>query len=434
MSAASRQRQRTHIPELLRTGRYTTVHAWTPEPGLTSLFDHAMEFPRPAPSFDPVSFDVEHLDVPPVLDHLRVLHAHERDEFLSFESEGHRYKWKGQEVPISVTGLIHTFAKVFDETAVIAGMRQGNNWPRASYIVPYASLDLLGRVKTIPNTAELVSLLERLPVKVADTVRQMIAADPTCRTLADMVSLSTCEIRTKWARDRRVAAARGTLMHAQLECLLNGGCVSSSSLEVCNLLQYLAGNGLTGACAFRTEWTIYASHEKLAGSIDFVARQADGSFLLLDWKRARDLKNKDQAFGRMMKSPLMHIPDAPLWHYRLQLNLYKKILEQYYGARVAAMYIVSLHPEYPVFVDAVPDLQAEAEAMMTFQRDCVGGSTVLGVCSRETDEEVSDADRGLWFSRRLNMALKNLFIPKPKTKLLSAESFHQALLKEVLPR
>ena len=75
VSAASRQRQRTHIPELLRAGRYATVHASMPEPGLTSLFDHglqhilpdelyAMEFPRPALSLYPGSFDVEHLDVP----------------------------------------------------------------------------------------------------------------------------------------------------------------------------------------------------------------------------------------------------------------------------------------------------------------------------------------------------------------------------------
>ena len=50
-----------------------------------------------------------------VPDDLRVLHAHERDELLSFESERHRYRWQGQEVPKTVTGFIHNFASVFDE-------------------------------------------------------------------------------------------------------------------------------------------------------------------------------------------------------------------------------------------------------------------------------------------------------------------------------
>ena len=69
-----------------------------------------------------------------------------------------------------------------------------------------------------------------------------------------------------------------------------------------------------------------------------------------------------------MKSPIQHVHDASLWHYRSQLNVYRWILEQYYDAQVSAMYVVSFHPENAIFVDKVPDMQGEANAIMIFQR------------------------------------------------------------------
>lgn len=135
-----------------------------------------------------------------------------------------------------------------------------------------------------------------------------------------MVSMSSQEICDLWAQARRVGAARGTWMHAQIECLLNGGCVTSCSVEVAKFLRFVADGGFGSACVFRTEWRIYATDESVAGSIDFVAREPDGSLVLFDWKRARKLRAKDNSFGKFMKSPVSHVPDAALWHYRLQLN------------------------------------------------------------------------------------------------------------------
>ena len=46
-----------------------------------------------------------------------------------------------------------------------------------------------------------------------------------------------------------------------------------------------------------------------------------------------------------MRPPLQHLPDATLWHYRLQLNVYRRILEKYYGVVVWSMYIVGCRPD-----------------------------------------------------------------------------------------
>ena len=37
-------------------------------------------------------------------------------------------------------------------------------------------------------------------------------------------------------------------------------------------------------------------------------------------------------------------PDTNYWHYSLQLNTYKAILEKNYGKKVTDLYLVCLHP------------------------------------------------------------------------------------------
>ena len=142
------------VDSFLASGNYATFPALSPPPGMTSLYDHGMEhrlpsqlllsrLPRPLLDCKPVSFDVEHLKVPAILDHLSLLHGHERDQHLKFEDAGHRYFWKNESVDMSVTGLLRLFTAAFKEKDVIDSMRQGNNWPRAAYVKPYASLQLL---------------------------------------------------------------------------------------------------------------------------------------------------------------------------------------------------------------------------------------------------------------------------------------------------
>ena len=45
------------------------------------------------------------------------------------------------------------------------------------------------------------------------------------------------------------------------------------------------------------------------------------------------------------KECIGHLPDTNYWHYCLQLNTYKAILEEKYGKVVEDLYLVCLHPE-----------------------------------------------------------------------------------------
>jgi hypothetical protein len=42
---------------------------------------------------------------------------------------------------------------------------------------------------------------------------------------------------------------------------------------------------------------------------------------------------------------ISHIPDTNFWHYALQLNTYKSILEAKYGKTVTKLCLVRLHPD-----------------------------------------------------------------------------------------
>jgi hypothetical protein len=40
-----------------------------------------------------------------------------------------------------------------------------------------------------------------------------------------------------------------------------------------------------------------------------------------------------------------HLPDTNYWHYSLQLNVYRYILQKHYGFVVSELALVVLHPE-----------------------------------------------------------------------------------------
>ena len=121
---------------------------------------------------------------------------------------------------------------------------------------------------------------------------------------------------------------------------------------------------------YQTEWSIWASDERLAGSIDCVAQDADGQLVLFDWKKSKQLSSKYNSDWRKMAGALQHLDDCAGIHYRLQVNAYKWILERYYDVTVASMHVVRTHPELRqlgAFVDNVPDMPLETDAIMQYQ-------------------------------------------------------------------
>ncbi|CAE7506749.1 unnamed protein product [Symbiodinium sp. CCMP2592] len=311
------------------------------------------------------------------------LHEHDRDKRINFLSETHVYYVDGVPMSISVTGLVHKFAEIFDADGAIANMQNSSRWPRPEY----SSVQTNGML--LPMTAE--------------------------------------EIKHMWLQNSRDAAHRGTWMHLQIEVLMNGGFGAGHWPELKLFGQFLREFSRP-LLAFRTEWCIFAKEHSLAGCIDFVAKTSNNSLVLFDWKRTKNLRMKYTNKFRNMHSPLNHIPDCAGWHYRLQLNTYKYILEHHYGYVVSAMYVVCLHPdnmETGPFLDEVPNMSHDVAAMLTANaggkdvpwQDVAGGadpdagasqpsfSARLAAEQEEMDVAESPADRATQDNEALALAL-----------------------------
>ena len=96
---------------------------------------------------------------------------------------------------------------------------------------------------------------------------------------------------------------------------------------------------------YRTEWTVFNEDIKISGSIDMVYENPDGTLSIYDWKRSKNI-SRINTFNKFAITPsICHLPDSNFWHYALQLNIYKFILESKYDKKIKDLYLVRLHPD-----------------------------------------------------------------------------------------
>jgi len=69
----------------------------------------------------------------------------------------------------------------------------------------------------------------------------------------------------------------------------------------------------------------------------------DGTYEIYDWKRVQEI-SKVSKNNEWSKGDILNIPDSKFWHYALQLNIYKAILQEKYNIIIGNLYLVSLHP------------------------------------------------------------------------------------------
>jgi len=159
------------------------------------------------------------------------------------------------------------------------------------------------------------------------------------------VALSRTDIAERWHRNGTIQSRRGTLMHWHIECHLNGYWVCtprSPEFEMFLVFKRTFLDAL-GLVVLRSELSMFHCGLRLAGQADCICRDAHGDFVILDWKRCREVRLHGFQDARQSK-PLDHLPDCNFSVYSLQLNAYRHILETEYAVKVSGMYLVNLHP------------------------------------------------------------------------------------------
>jgi ATP-dependent exoDNAse (exonuclease V) beta subunit len=170
------------------------------------------------------------------------------------------------------------------------------------------------------------------------------------------------QIKASWKSNGEAVSNSGTNLHERIEHFMNNSDLKSAYTHS-KLYDYYKSNSdepdepkewlyfLQFICEhpdfqpFRTEWMIFDEDLKLAGSIDMVYQNPDGSLMIYDWKRSKEI-TKVNSWNQFASNPLIsHLHDTNFWHYALQLNTYKSILERKYGKTVNKLCLVRLHPD-----------------------------------------------------------------------------------------
>ena len=89
----------------------------------------------------------------------------------------------------------------------------------------------------------------------------------------------------------------------------------------------------------------------------------DGSIDIYDWKRSKEIKTTNR-WQYATTECISHLPDTNFWHYSLQLNIYKFLLEKNYGKTIKDMYLVVMHPNQKKYQRyKVPELSTEVKEL-----------------------------------------------------------------------
>ena len=291
--------------------------------------------------------------------HLARQNPHPRDAHIHFDEGPHTYTIKG--VPgitpetefTSVTTWVHKHFEHFDAKKIIAAMmRNQKKWN-----------DPIANAKYYGKSAE--------------------------------------EIEEMWAAAGREAAAKGTEMHYKIECFYNtpapapapdAAAAAPNAPATTEFTYFLKFNDEYKSTLkpYRTECTVFHEEARIAGSIDMVYEVIEQPatdttsdttdtttdttttpvvggrnprrtpLAIYDWKRCREITKTNRANKFATHPAIEHLPDTNYWHYALQLNIYKYILQSKYGKTITDLYLIVLHPEAKNYQRIkLPDLQTE---------------------------------------------------------------------------
>lgn len=214
--------------------------------------------------------------------------SHERDANIQFEETGHKYTINGDSTFTSVTTWLKKFFRPFNGDIIIDRMMSSPKWPTNKYY-----------------------------------------------------GMTKQEIKNLWRQNGDEAARLGTAMHKSIEDFYNGETIQYDSFEMKCFEEFVIDHPFT---PYRTEWTVYDEELKLCGSIDMTFINEDGTLSIYDWKRCKSIEFESD-YNKFALPPIQTVPDTNYWHYAIQLNAYKTILERNYGFKVRELVLICIHPE-----------------------------------------------------------------------------------------
>ena len=265
---------------------------------------------------------------------LALLNPHERDNNIKFYEHGHKYEilTDPDSVYTSVTGWTKSHFGKFNADLIIKNIMKGEAWKEGH----------------------------------------------------KYWGLTADEIKKSWNNNGAVESAAGTKLHFEIECFMNHENIQKNDTheKILKLNTNLTNESLEWSYfikfiedhphlkPFRTEWMVYDEEIKIAGSIDMIYENPDESLSIYDWKRSKEITAN--GYKKYARTPcIKHLTDSNFWHYALQLNIYKTIIEKKYNRIVKELFLVRLHPnneENTYDLIPVPALINEMEELFNIRK------------------------------------------------------------------
>ena len=183
--------------------------------------------------------------------------------------------------------------------------------------------------------------------------------------------MSRKEIIAQWDKIKIEASEAGTKLHYAIECFYKDDPIdeeTKNSIGYGYFEDFLKEN--PNLKPHISEWRVFDEELKIAGTMDITYKNEDGSMQIYDWKRSKLIK-KENKYQSGETPCISHLPDSNFWHYALQLNTYKYIIEKNYNTKINGMFIVCMHPdnENGSFLRfEIPDLSNEINALMKMKK------------------------------------------------------------------
>lgn len=273
---------------------------------------------------------------------------------------------------------VKPFSRTADMQEKMAHFRDAGRYEQDAYIdfEPYEHIYIYnGRQRLLPVSSLVGYFFESFNALAAAERRWQNSSIPIEDSL------------NQWDRIGTMASEVGTFMHAQTESYFRDGTFETiypfcynGQTEAISLerekqyfLQFVNDYAIR---PYRQEWPVYDLTLNVAGTIDLICQEDDGSFTIYDWKRSSKVVNAlgqpiTEGFNGKMSLNGISLPDTSFYHYCLQQNLYRYMLERHYGIRVRAMNLVVLCASYPsYYVAQVPKMDEVVSKM-------------VGICQRE---------------------------------------------------
>lgn len=277
---------------------------------------------------------------------LAIKNCHPKDNAIAFDEQPHVYYIKGKVGYTSATTFIHGHFGEFDGPNIAKNMIENETFPNGRY-KKYRGMTVDEKGK-----------------KVSDDI------------LVDRILES-------WAANSKLQSGLGTIMHRNIELFYNDMYDDTQEMtkEFSLFLKYHEKVKQRRWVPLRTEMMIWDPDAMLCGSIDMLyidesldqdieawkRGEATLRVNMVDWKRSKEIKRFP--FGNKYgKYPCHQVMDCNYFHYKLQLNLYKWMLEKSYNIQVDSMAILVCHPNNDKYIKYTMTDEQELIQKMVNQR------------------------------------------------------------------